>query len=194
MRLNFRLNIPQTHFALTFAQVFSCTDLVTNSEHFYSSIMELLEDLDEKDEVDQLLAWWNRQCFRPVWEIFTDLYARQIFPLYTKTGWLLSKESTLTHIWQKCLEHKEGAATAWFTGSYISYSGSILNSIFVFVFVWCVILMRTWTKVCMNTRKNGMSVLWLQMVTVFRLCMPAPTSTLAVAWERNDKKKHPGLT
>ena len=47
-------------FALTLAQVFSCTDLVTDSEHFYTSILELLDDPEEKSEVDQLMAWWNQ--------------------------------------------------------------------------------------------------------------------------------------
>ncbi|KAF8451070.1 hypothetical protein L210DRAFT_3500268 [Boletus edulis BED1] len=37
----------QAHFALTSAQVFSCTDLLTDSEQFYNSILELLDDLDE---------------------------------------------------------------------------------------------------------------------------------------------------
>ncbi|KIJ13126.1 hypothetical protein PAXINDRAFT_81681, partial [Paxillus involutus ATCC 200175] len=46
-------------FTLTLAQVFSRTDLVTDSEHFYTSILELLDDPKEK-EVDQLLIWWNR--------------------------------------------------------------------------------------------------------------------------------------
>ncbi|KAI6005570.1 hypothetical protein EDD15DRAFT_2154631, partial [Pisolithus albus] len=36
------------------------TDLITDSERFYSSIMELLDDPDESDEVDQLITWWNR--------------------------------------------------------------------------------------------------------------------------------------
>ena len=53
-------DIVQTCFALTSAQVFSQTDLVTDSEHFYSSIVELLDDPDEKEEVDQLMTWWNR--------------------------------------------------------------------------------------------------------------------------------------
>ncbi|KAF8838676.1 hypothetical protein BDN67DRAFT_991205 [Paxillus ammoniavirescens] len=50
----------QTRFALTSAQVFSHTDLVTDSEHFYCSVVELLEDPEEKDEVNQFLMWWNR--------------------------------------------------------------------------------------------------------------------------------------
>ncbi|KAF8834707.1 hypothetical protein BDN67DRAFT_914415 [Paxillus ammoniavirescens] len=50
----------QTRFALSSAQVFSHTDLVTDSERFYGSIVELLDDPEEKDEVNQLLTWWNR--------------------------------------------------------------------------------------------------------------------------------------
>ena len=34
--------------------------MVTDSERFYNSIDELLNDPEEKDEVDQLLTWWNR--------------------------------------------------------------------------------------------------------------------------------------
>lgn len=50
----------QARFSLTSAQVFSRTDLITDSERFYSSITELLDDPAESDEVDQLMTWWNR--------------------------------------------------------------------------------------------------------------------------------------
>ena len=53
------LTFLKARFALTSAQVFSRTDLVTDSEHFYNSIMELLDDPEERGEVDQLMAWWN---------------------------------------------------------------------------------------------------------------------------------------
>lgn len=33
---------------------------MTDSERFYNSILDLLDDPEEKDEVDQLLMWWNR--------------------------------------------------------------------------------------------------------------------------------------
>ncbi|KAF8546877.1 hypothetical protein OG21DRAFT_1479608 [Imleria badia] len=49
----------QARFALSSTQVFLRTDLVTDSEHFYNSILELLEDPNEKDKVDTLTAWWN---------------------------------------------------------------------------------------------------------------------------------------
>ena len=35
-------------------------DLVTDSKHFYNTILELLDDPEEKGEVDQLMTWWNR--------------------------------------------------------------------------------------------------------------------------------------
>ena len=53
------LTFLEAHFALTSAQVFSRTDLVTDSERFYNSIIELLDDPEERGEVDQLMAWWN---------------------------------------------------------------------------------------------------------------------------------------
>jgi hypothetical protein len=43
--------------------VFTRTDISTDSERFYNSILDLLDDTDEKQEVDELLLWWNRQIF-----------------------------------------------------------------------------------------------------------------------------------
>jgi hypothetical protein len=34
--------------------------MVTDSERFYNSILDLLYDVDEQEEVDSLLVWWNR--------------------------------------------------------------------------------------------------------------------------------------
>lgn len=33
---------------------------MTDSERFYNSIVALFDDVDEKDEVDDLLIYWNR--------------------------------------------------------------------------------------------------------------------------------------
>ena len=44
-------------------QVFSRTDLVMDSERFYDSILELLDDPDKMEEVNQLLTWWNQYVF-----------------------------------------------------------------------------------------------------------------------------------
>jgi hypothetical protein len=76
-------------------QVFSCTDLVTDSERFYNSILDLLNDPEEKEEVDELLLWWNQQ----------------IFPAYTKSERLPSENSVLTRIHAKCAESRAVAVT-----------------------------------------------------------------------------------
>ena len=63
-------------------QVFSRTDLVMDSERFYNSILELLDDQDEKGEVDQLMAWWNRCVIFEITDFSlmkaTDKYFRYI--------------------------------------------------------------------------------------------------------------------
>lgn len=50
----------QVRFALTSSPVFSRTDTTTDSETFYSSIVDLFDDPDEQEEVKELLTWWNR--------------------------------------------------------------------------------------------------------------------------------------
>jgi hypothetical protein len=54
------LNVPQVRFSLSSAPIFSRTDTVTDSEGFYTSILSLLDDPDEVEEVTNLLAWWDR--------------------------------------------------------------------------------------------------------------------------------------
>ena len=34
--------------------------MVTDSERFYNTILDLLMDPDEVNEVDALLTWWNQ--------------------------------------------------------------------------------------------------------------------------------------
>ncbi|KAF9234633.1 hypothetical protein BU15DRAFT_89931 [Melanogaster broomeanus] len=60
-------------------------------ERFYNSIIELLDDVDEKDEVGQLLTWWNRQ----------------VFPMYTDVERLPSKDSALARIREKRVAYNE---------------------------------------------------------------------------------------
>ena len=47
-------------FGLSAASVFSRTDTETDSETFYTTVLELLEEPEEQDEVKELLAWWNQ--------------------------------------------------------------------------------------------------------------------------------------
>jgi len=53
----------QVRFALSSSPVFSRSDLATDSERFYNSILDLFDDPDEKREVSDLVVWWNRQIF-----------------------------------------------------------------------------------------------------------------------------------
>lgn len=75
----------QVRFALSSSPVFSRTDTVTDSETFYNSVLSLLEDEEEKEEIHQLLVWWNRQ----------------IFPRYLSMRQPARKNSALTRIKQK---------------------------------------------------------------------------------------------
>ncbi|KAG0700707.1 hypothetical protein DFH29DRAFT_982968 [Suillus ampliporus] len=49
----------KVQFALSSSSVFSRTNTTTDSETFYHSFLDLLEDLEECKEVDELLTWWN---------------------------------------------------------------------------------------------------------------------------------------
>ncbi|KAG1803219.1 hypothetical protein EV424DRAFT_1331093 [Suillus variegatus] len=53
----------QVRFSLSSSSVFSRTDTVTDSENFYHSILDLLEDPDESEEVIDLMTWWTRRIF-----------------------------------------------------------------------------------------------------------------------------------
>ncbi|KAH6893897.1 hypothetical protein BKA70DRAFT_1118179 [Coprinopsis sp. MPI-PUGE-AT-0042] len=53
----------QVRFALTSASIFSRADTETDSETFYNSVLDLLEDPEEQDEVQDLLGWWNKRIF-----------------------------------------------------------------------------------------------------------------------------------
>ena len=103
-----RFFLMQAHFSLTSAQVFSRTDHVTDSECFYNSILELLEDLEERDEVNQLMTWWNWYVRNSFESTLTNIL-RQIFPLYTEVEGLPFKDSVLARIRQKRAEYRERA-------------------------------------------------------------------------------------
>ncbi|KAG2746209.1 hypothetical protein P692DRAFT_201841031 [Suillus brevipes Sb2] len=53
----------QVRFSLSSSSVFSRTDTVTDSDNFYHSILDLLEDPDENEEVTELMMWWTRRVF-----------------------------------------------------------------------------------------------------------------------------------
>ncbi|KAI0311282.1 hypothetical protein OF83DRAFT_1069090 [Amylostereum chailletii] len=49
-----------TRFSLQNVAVFSRTDKVADSQRFYTSMTEMLDDPDFMDEVVELVAWWNK--------------------------------------------------------------------------------------------------------------------------------------
>jgi len=55
----------QVRFALSSSPVFSQTDTVTDSERFYTSVLDLLDDVEELGCVNDLLTWWNRYVSIP---------------------------------------------------------------------------------------------------------------------------------
>ncbi|KAG1889785.1 uncharacterized protein F5891DRAFT_965120 [Suillus fuscotomentosus] len=76
----------QVRFSLSSSSVFSRTDTVTDSENFYHSILDLLEDPEEKSqEVIDLMMWWTRR----------------IFPNSSSLQRGVSKNSALAKIWEK---------------------------------------------------------------------------------------------
>lgn len=52
--------VLKVQFALCSASIFAHMDKTTDSEQFYHSIIELLNDPEEAKEVYELLAWWDR--------------------------------------------------------------------------------------------------------------------------------------
>ncbi|KAG2030863.1 hypothetical protein BDR03DRAFT_936543 [Suillus americanus] len=50
----------QVWFLLSCSSVFSCTNMITDSDNFYHSILDLLEDPDENEKVADLMMWWTR--------------------------------------------------------------------------------------------------------------------------------------
>jgi len=61
--------------------VFSRTDLVTDSEQFYNSILELFDDIDEHMEIDHLFVWWNRYNLNMVTVYSPDNFIDKSFRL-----------------------------------------------------------------------------------------------------------------
>ncbi|KAG2046382.1 hypothetical protein BDR06DRAFT_985610 [Suillus hirtellus] len=75
----------QIQFSLSSSSVFLRTDIVTDSENFYHSILDLLEDPDESQEVVNLMTWWTHH----------------MFPNSTSSQRCISKNSALSKIREK---------------------------------------------------------------------------------------------
>jgi len=96
--------------------VFSRTDTATDSERFYNSVLDLFEDPEEKEEVNDLITWWNRYIL--IHRLFAgvttnaSIHIRQIFPSYSSVRHPVCKSSTLARIKKKQAELKSAALIA----------------------------------------------------------------------------------
>lgn len=102
------LSVNQVRFSLSSSPVFSRTDTVTDSERFYNSVIGLFDDPEELEEVNELLAWWNRYVLY-FCSIMLGQYAnktcRQIFPSQTAKQ-PVCKNSALAKIKEKRAERR----------------------------------------------------------------------------------------
>lgn len=53
-------HLSKVRFSLTSTNVFSRSDSETDTKTFYNSILDLLEDPEEQEEVKDLLCWWDK--------------------------------------------------------------------------------------------------------------------------------------
>ncbi|KAG1862146.1 hypothetical protein F4604DRAFT_1882302 [Suillus subluteus] len=81
----------QIWFSLSSSSVFSQTNTITDSKNFYHTILDLLEDPDESEEVGDLMTWWTR------W----------VFPNSSSSQCSISKNSALSKIQEKCAALQE---------------------------------------------------------------------------------------
>lgn len=112
----FAHTLVQVRFALSSSSVFSRTDMATDSERFYNSVLQYFEDVDEKEEVDKLLGWWNRYvclkkccCFN-LWA--NGLLHRQIFPGYSSAQRTPAKDGARAIMKEKRALKKRALAEA----------------------------------------------------------------------------------
>jgi hypothetical protein len=109
----------QTRFSLSSSSVFSRTDTSTDSERFYNSVLELFDDIEEREEVEELLVWWNR-CALPTHHYCDPTepgICRQIFPNYISVFRPLAKDSALAKIKEK--RARTRAAMGGAVGGYV---------------------------------------------------------------------------
>ena len=53
----------KVRFALSSSSTWSRSDMAMDNEGFFNSVLTLLSDPEEADEVNSLLSWWNQSVF-----------------------------------------------------------------------------------------------------------------------------------
>ena len=107
----------QVQFALSSSSVFLRTDTMTDSECFYNSTLEILEDPEEQQEVQALMKWWN------MWALYNTIQKlkllnmillinnRHIFPNHVSGLCAPKKDCVISKIREKRARAKAAATT-----------------------------------------------------------------------------------
>ena len=78
-----------------------------DSEQFYESVLDFLDDLEEKGEVDDLLNWWNWWVFMHYIQVLwfvnanTCIHDSQVFLSYVVREHTVTKHSALAKLREK---------------------------------------------------------------------------------------------
>lgn len=107
-----QLILFQVRFALSSVPTFCRSDTITDSERFYNSVIDFLEDPEEDLEVKKLLAWWNRSVLSMLalrrGTEFGDF--RQVFPVQEQfNSKTVSKDSVFAIIKERRRLERLGA-------------------------------------------------------------------------------------
>lgn len=135
------IHVSQVRFALSSTMVFSWTNTVTDSEHFYNSVLDYFEDIDEQQEVQELLIWWNRyaqllvcNCLN-VFKLTILCGCRQIFPSHSSTQSASTKDSAHAIMKEKQALQKQAQAL-WFRALWNMYLEFLICWEECFVIFW----------------------------------------------------------
>ena len=123
---NVFLSFFQVRFGLCSSPVFSRTDTATDSERFYNSVLDLFEDPEEKDEVNDLLVWWNRWGFCSSSCVVINMSISQIFPIYSNAQRAVCKNSALARIKERRMTLRD---LNWWTCRQLKCVHLMLNGI-----------------------------------------------------------------
>jgi hypothetical protein len=80
--------------------VFCRSDTLTDSERFYVTVLEFLDDPEERADVDDLLNWWN-WCVIYIIDIsimWLTLVNSQVFPSHVKRTQGVTKGGALASL------------------------------------------------------------------------------------------------
>ena len=111
-------------FALSLSSVFSCTDKICDSEHFFNSLLEVLYDPEEQKEVEELLSWQNRWVFAKILlylcHLTCTLWFSQVFPNCSNGNWTTSSTWVFSKIKQRRAVMKKAAEGSSCTAGFSS--------------------------------------------------------------------------